>query len=95
MISLVTIRRPLNGVIVFYLIRWIMISSTTTPVVVFALTPTDNNLSSIPPLSGAARLRLLLTTKKAVNSSIALPGVHDALSAKIFADSGAEALFLR
>lgn len=56
-----------------------------------------------PPPSAASRLRSLIappgnsatdTTGGGSVTAVALPGVHDALSAKIFADAGASALFL-
>uniref|UniRef100_A0A7S4W9X9 Carboxyvinyl-carboxyphosphonate phosphorylmutase n=1 Tax=Ditylum brightwellii TaxID=49249 RepID=A0A7S4W9X9_9STRA len=56
------------------------------------LTTTTTALSSSS--SPASRLRNLCLTSRKTSSAIALPGVHDALSAIIFAESGANALFL-
>ena len=47
-----------------------------------------------PQYRGAASLRSLLSAHLAAGTAVALPGVHDALSARVFAEAGAEALFL-
>jgi 2-methylisocitrate lyase-like PEP mutase family enzyme len=44
--------------------------------------------------SSAQRLRHLIQTRGAGSASLLVPGIHDGLSAKIFAQSGAQVLFL-
>jgi len=58
--------------------------------------PPSVPLSSSPPKSSAeiGSLRNLLEKSKKSGVAIAVPGIHDALSAKIFANAGCQCLFL-
>ena len=61
--------------------------------IIFLLLCTNSNALAKP--SSSKRLRTLYTTPRKYNSpAILLPGIHDALSAKEYARSGAEVLFL-
>jgi len=54
-----------------------------------------STINALAKPSAADRLRNLYTNNETKSSAVViLPGVHDALSAKIYADSGAKALFL-
>jgi len=74
-------RRNLNRIGILLLIM-----SSATPLCEGLITP---------PSSPASRLLEMIVPNGAGGcSAVALPGVHDALSAKIFANAGAKALFL-
>jgi len=69
----------------------ILLVANAVPAVSLAITPA-NVLPTGEPLTPAQKLRSLIT--QSYDRTILLPGVHDALSAKIFQQSGAECLFL-
>jgi len=60
--------------------------------IIFLLLWSTSNALAKP--SSSKRLRTLYTTRKHNSPAILLPGIHDAISAKVYARSGAEVLFL-
>lgn len=75
-----------------------MPSAASSYLLIMSLTVSFCDSLAVQPSSAASRLREMIKPTGAnvadAGSAIALPGVHDALSAKIFKDAGADALFL-